>query len=995
MNKVRQRRRNLLQFLFSPVHFRLFTLLLAFLLATFSFAAFSPALWAQKRESAAAGKRAMTFDDAMRFRALEGATLSANGAFLGYIERPDRGDPTAVLQALDKPSAKTAPQALARIKRGSRILFSRDGRWAAVTIAPRYLAAEKAPAANRPDSGLCLVELANGKQTVFENVARAEFTDNSAWLAVHFTKNRKDRASATDSLAADSSAGKQATKQAPKKPSEQGANARKKIEPGATLLLRRLSSGEEREFPFVKEFALDSASRSLALAFRDTAQIGSLRLFDLQTATFGNNAPSDSARDAVFSSLRWTPNGDKLAFLQAVDATNGTVSAARLRLWLNADGGAGATELLLAPEQAPSGYVLPSKNTLQWSRDGKRLLFGFKPAEYHDTTGTPDPPPTDADEANLYNPKAILDASEVDVWSWNDDFINPHQKKRWEREKDRALAAVFDLERKTFVPVADRATVSVDFNEAHTVALTRSDAAHRKEATWAGFFHDAIAVNALTGARDTCGRKIKYASSLSPHGKFVAFYVGKHWFLYNVETKTTRNLTENLAAKFWNDEDDHPADPPPHGLAAWTVSEKPNADAALLLYDKHDVWRFSLPDGAATNLTANARKGDYALRIERLDTARSYLREGERVMILARSLAAKNSAIFAMTIAESARQADLKLLLEGKKRYSRIVKAERAPRLVFSQSAYNQFPDLWLTDSAFKEPKKITNLQEQVERFAWGEAELVEWRSEDGSPLQGVLIKPGNYERGKRYPVMVYFYEIMSDRLYDFQIPAVGSRPAFGLYASDGYAIFLPDVRYIDGLPGASAMKCIMPGVQKIIDMGVADPQNIGLHGHSWGGYQTMYMITQTSFFKAAIAGAPVANMTSAYGGVRYGTGLARTFQYERSQSRIGSTLWERRDLYIENSPLFFADRISTPTLLMFGDEDDAVPWTQGIEMYLAMRRLGKDAIFLQYRKEPHHPRKYANRYDYAVRMKEYFDHHLKSAPPASWIVSGVPYKGK
>jgi dipeptidyl aminopeptidase/acylaminoacyl peptidase len=269
----------------------------------------------------------------------------------------------------------------------------------------------------------------------------------------------------------------------------------------------------------------------------------------------------------------------------------------------------------------------------------------------------------------------------------------------------------------------------------------------------------------------------------------------------------------------------------------------------------------------------------------------------------------------------------------------------------------------------------------------------VEWLSLDGIPLQGVLIKPGNYEEGKKYPVVVYYYEISSDRLYEFNEMVVNHRPNFPFYASNGYAIFLPDIKFEVGRPGYSATKCLVPGVQKLIQMGIANPDAIGLHGHSWSGYQTAFVVTQTDIFACAIAGAPVSNMTSAYSGIRWGTGLARQFQYEQQQSRIGGNLWEYPLRYVENSPVFFADKINTPLLIQHGDEDEAVPWYQSIELYLAMRRLNKDCIFLQYRGEPHHLKKYANKLDYSIKMKEYFDHHLKKVPAAEWITEGVKYE--
>jgi dipeptidyl aminopeptidase/acylaminoacyl peptidase len=261
--------------------------------------------------------------------------------------------------------------------------------------------------------------------------------------------------------------------------------------------------------------------------------------------------------------------------------------------------------------------------------------------------------------------------------------------------------------------------------------------------------------------------------------------------------------------------------------------------------------------------------------------------------------------------------------------------------------------------------------------------------------MQGVLIKPGNYKPGERYPVLVYYYRFMSDRLYSFNQVKINHRPCFPFYAGNGYAVFLPDIRFDIGDPGYAATKCLVPGVQKLIDMGIADPDGIALHGHSWSGYQTAFVITQTNIFACAIAGAPVSNMTSAYSGIRLESGLARQMQYEQGQSRIGGSLWEYPERYIRNSPVFFADMIHTPLLIQFGDVDGAVPWQQGIELYLAMRRLEKDCVFLQYRGEPHHLGKYPNKLDYTLKFKEYLDHYCKGEPAPDWLSTGIPYTGK
>jgi dipeptidyl aminopeptidase/acylaminoacyl peptidase len=413
---------------------------------------------------------------------------------------------------------------------------------------------------------------------------------------------------------------------------------------------------------------------------------------------------------------------------------------------------------------------------------------------------------------------------------------------------------------------------------------------------------------------------------------------------------------------------------------------------AVLIYDKYDIWRFTTASGEAVNVTGGlGRETDKTFRVIRVDPDQRFFAESQRLLLSAYENLEKHHGFYTCRLG---RPGVIKLL-DAPKKFSFKAKAKNADIILYTRESYTEYPDLWVSDPKFKSPKKITEANPQIKDFAWGSAELVEWRSVDGIPLQGVLIKPGNYEPDKRYPVVVYYYRFFSQRLHEFNQVVVNHRPCFPLYASNGYAVFLPDIRFDIGRPGYSATKCLVPGIQKLVDMGVADPDAIGLHGHSWSGYQTAFVITQTDIFACAVAGAPVSNMTSAYSGIRWESGLARQMQYEQQQSRIGGSLWDYPERYIENSPVFFADRINTPLLIQFGDEDGAVPWYQGIELYLAMRRLEKDCVFLQYRKEPHHLKKYPNKLDYTIKMMEYFNHYLKGEPAPDWITKGIPYRGK
>jgi dipeptidyl aminopeptidase/acylaminoacyl peptidase len=259
-------------------------------------------------------------------------------------------------------------------------------------------------------------------------------------------------------------------------------------------------------------------------------------------------------------------------------------------------------------------------------------------------------------------------------------------------------------------------------------------------------------------------------------------------------------------------------------------------------------------------------------------------------------------------------------------------------------------------------------------------------------PLQATLFKPVGFDAKKKYPLMVYIYERLTQNLHSFVNPAPGHSVNTSYYVSNGYLVLQPDIVYTIGQPGQSALKCVLPAIQAVVDQGFVDEKTIGIQGHSWGGYQIAYMVTQTTRFRAAEAGAPVGNMTSAYSGIRWGTGLPRQFQYEHTQSRIGRTIFEDPFKYVENSPVFHAPRVTTPMLILHDDNDDAVPWYQGIEYFLALRRNGKEAYLMNYNGEYHGLRRRADQMDYTVRMQQFFDHFLKGAPAPEWMEKGVPY---
>ncbi|MFP3942169.1 MAG: prolyl oligopeptidase family serine peptidase, partial [Thermoanaerobaculia bacterium] len=805
---------------------------------------------------------------------------------------------------------------------------------------------------------------------------------------------------------------------------------------GAPLVLRELATGREVVVPDVESYAFSRSGEATAhLAYAVAASGGEGNGVFLRRLTDPDLPEVALRQDARgrYTALAWTEEragADRLGFVAAVDDEQGHPGDGTLHVWDGELRAAVGLEGSGAPAAPPEGWFVPSTNELAWSRDGERLFFGLKPEEERSWQIPPDERDggedagvseeaaegeggegEEAGEAggeggeeepfDPYDEEAILETRGVDVWHWDDPLILPHQKEQWDEEKDRTYRAVYHLAEERLVPLADREMRRVDVAHNPHAALGLVDGPYRKEITWDGWYHDLYRVSLEDGSKQLVARRVRgwEGFGLSPGGRYVVYWREPHWHLFDGETGETRVLTEGLDVPFADEDHDFPEPADGYGVVDW-VAEGPDGgplqDRAVLLYDKFDVWEFPLDGGEPFPVTGGAGRRDRivyrVVDLDPPDRERDHVAPGERLLMTAYDDREKHRGIAEARVGEEG----VRSIEEARGKYFIVRgRAADAERLLYTRESYTEYPDLWVADLAFEDRRKLSDAGSQVDPEAWGEAELVEWTSADGTPLQGILIKPAGYEEGERYPVLVYFYRLFTSRLHRFNEPVVNHRPSFPHYASHGYAIFLPDVRFEVGRPGLAATKALVSGVQKLIDTGVADPDAVGLHGHSWSGYQAAFVVTQTDLFAAAVAGAPVSNMTSAYGGIRYNSGFARMLQYEQGQSRLGPSLWEGRDRYIENSPLFYADRVDTPLLMMFGDEDGAVPWTQGIEMYLAMRRLGKEAYFLQYRGEDHHLAKYGNKLDYSIKMREFFDHHLKGAPMPEWMAEGVPYRGE
>ncbi|HSG80979.1 MAG TPA: prolyl oligopeptidase family serine peptidase, partial [Gemmatimonadota bacterium] len=652
--------------------------------------------------------------------------------------------------------------------------------------------------------------------------------------------------------------------------------ARTRAEPGTRLVLRALESGQEIELTHVRSFAFDEVGRYLAyVVAAPDGQGDGLHIMDL-AADQPTGRPLDSRPFAYVESTTWWQEGARLAWVSADEDEEGEPGDGSLMIW----DGRNAVSAMAASD-APAGWMLPAENRLQFSDDGGRVFFGLRPAASEEEAEAEESAPTDSAEAeepfDAYDVDAILADRGVDVWNTNDPLIVPNQKRAWNREQERTYAAVYHVDRKRVVQLADTLVDDVDVTDNPNRALAWAARPYLKERTWAGSFSDLYVVDLQNGERVKVAERYagggsavgswmsfrERSVSLSPGGRYVAFFRDEDWHLWDARSGTTRNLTRGMNVPFYDVDNDYPDAPGGYGVGGWV-----EGDRAVLIHDKYDVWQFPTGGGEPVNLTGGQGRAERrALRVLDIDPEQDAFGRDATVHLFTFSEPRKNFGFYRTRVGRGG----LERLLEEDKMFRFLAKADDADVLLYTREDYDEFPDLWVADLNFGGARKLTDVNPQIAEFAWGTSELVEWTSDDGVPLQGVVIKPGNYQEGTRYPVLTYFYRFFSQRLHEFNEPVVNHRPSFPIYASDGYIVFLPDVRFEVGRPGISALKSVVPGVKRLVELGLADPDALGLHGHSWSGYTTAYIVTQTNIFAAAVAGAPVSNMTSAYGGIRWG----------------------------------------------------------------------------------------------------------------------------
>lgn len=758
----------------------------------------------------------------------------------------------------------------------------------------------------------------------------------------------------------------------PKSPAEN-------VDEGTTLVLKNLYTGAQKEFKLVSFYQFsDLGNVLLVKTTKKNGTAGSQPLLLWHETT---GAKTDTVMRAFndAKNFAFDEAATQLAFVAERDSASKAL-VKFYKLWYYKPGMDSA--VVSASRETPgvkASYTISADYSNMFSKNGKRLFFGLSPVR----------PPKDTTLVDF-------ETARLDVWNYKDEYLQPQQLVQLNQELRRSYLAVKHDMLGTVVQLGDEACETVELgNEGDAnIALGKTNRPYRVQNQWdLANYQDLYLIDINTGERKRIAQKVRGGGNLSPKANYALWYDWKqrHYFTYDMAGAAVKNVTQAVKVPLYDEDDDHPDDPPPHGIMGWHEN-----DAALYVYDKYDVWKIDpAAKIAPSSLTASqGRTKKLTLRNVVLDREERWVKAGQTLLMNAFDHNEKGYSWVtykegsAFTLPSEFRTNPVSLP-------SMVVKAKQAEQFAFNAQspAWIQLFTTSLPEASdWKKARRISDINPQQSEFNWYTVELHRWKMFDGKMSEGLLFKPEDFDPNKKYPVIFYFYERNADNRYNYRAPAPSASTVnIAWFTSNGYLVFDPNIYYKNGEPGESAYNSVVSAAKYLSKMKFVDSTKMAIQGQSWGGYQVAYIITRTPIFAAAGAGAPVSNMFSAYGGIRWGTGISRQFQYEKSQSRLGFTPWQRPDLYTKNSPLFTANKVTTPLLMMHNDKDGAVPWYQGIEFFTALRRLDKKVWMLQYNDEDHNLVERRNRKDLSVRLDQFFAHYLKGAPMPKWMSEGVP----
>jgi dipeptidyl aminopeptidase/acylaminoacyl peptidase len=870
-----------------------------------------------------------------KWESLRWATLSRDGRWLAVqVGRVDDDDELQI--------HRIGTDSVVVIPYGSGAEFSRDGRWVSFSIGYSSERREELTKQNRtaePRRGL--LDLLRGDTAIIAGVSGASFSHDGRHLAM-----RRYRP-----------------------PGARGSDPR-----GGDLVVRDLRSGTDTNFGNVGSFAWQSGGGLLAMTVDAAGQAGNgVRVWDPAT---GALRVLDSA-EADYRGLRWRRDSGDLVVLRSWKDESRTEPNHAVLVWKALDGRTRAYTLdPAARADFPADTRVDPGRELDFSDDGGAIFLGTSAWE-----AVAEPAGEEDGEAR----EAERDTAGVEVWHSRDVDIIPRQKLTADRDRERNHLAVWHVAEGRFVQLGDADLDEVQRVGGDRIAVGIDETPHERDRMFGPRFVDVYVIDTRTGERRRVIDRVEHFFGASPEGRYLLYLRDDNYRVYDLRRDRDIDITASVPTEFVNLERDLTvAQKPPFGVAAWT-----SGDRSVVLHDRYDTWEVR-PDGSGGRRLTDGRADSTIHRYLRLgwdDHQRAIDPAAPAYYNLTGRWSKKNGYAVAPRLDRPAERRIWEDATVG-----RLARAEDAEVFIYTVERFDVSPDYFAASGRLAEGTRVTRTNPFQGDYLWGRAELLEFENEHGRRLQGALFYPADYEPGRQYPMITYVYETRSWTVHNYVVPTEREAYNPAVWTSQGYFVFQPDIVYRERQPGVSAVEAIVPAVRRVLETGMVDPARVGLIGHSWGGYQAAFVPTQTDMFAAAVAGAPLTELVSMYLSVYWNTGDPDARIFEISQGRMEVPPWEDLDAYMANSPVFHIERLNTPLLVAFGDEDGAVDWNQGIALYNAARRAGKDLVLLVYEGENHGLARKPNQIDYHRRINEWFGHYLKGEPAPDWISTGVPY---
>ena len=889
------------------------------------------------------------------WKKIEYQGISNDGNYFSYFVTPLKGDGYVYVY-----NVKTSK--LDSIPRAQKPTFTGDNKCLIFKISPGYdtlrtCEIKKIDKTKWPKDSLGIYFLENDSLVKIANVKEVEIPENGEWIGYTVDSNELK--------------GK-----VKKKKKHYLFKKNKPVEyksDGKLFTAYNPSKNKKHQYKDITNFSLSENGIYVALTVHQKIKNDSFQLAILETQS-GKYA-LDKFKFLYLSDFVFNKQEMKGAFFSSLDTNkNKLMNLAFYDLATKS----WSTLVDSSASFLPKGKTITQNRMPSFTEDGTKLYFGIddKPKQ------TPKDTITESEKVNL------------DIWHYKDKRLQPQQLIELKKDEKKNDLYVYHLESKKFVPLSnDTLSVNPNLNLKGDYLFGVSREQYQGTYNWTSpNLEDHYSVNVQTGEVKSLKKAVGFGGDLSPLGSYYTYFDGEKLNHYAIDLKTLKTICLTCFRKdvVWQtDNNGSPEVAAPFGIIGWFEGEK-----QVAIQSEYDVWTYDFEKEKLNSLTSEEGLKTKTKIETAVWSSDSVYLSFENMYFKGLNDKTKGNTIYTITN-------DFKTqnVYSTPLAISMLMRSKNKETMFIRKMSVGEYPDIHVLDKQFTNEKTVSNINPQQKEYNWSTVEMVDWKSYDGIPLQGLLYKPENYDPSKKYPLIVYYYELNSDNLNTYYSPKPTASVVHPTeYASAGYFIFIPDIRYKIGHPAKSAYNCIMSGTDKVLKLYPAiDSTKLGLQGQSWGGYQTAQLITMTTRYAAAMAGAPVTNMFSAYGGIRWGTGLCRQFQYEKQQSRIGATIWDEPELFIENSPQFHLPKVKTPLLIMANDEDGAVPWYQGIELFTGMKRLGKPCWMFNYNGDDHNLTKLSNKIDLSIRMRQYFDYYLQGKPAPKWLTDGIPAidKGK